>query len=67
MERLTVAEIEETLRGMGSDLGQAEEHLRFIAQGCSGVYRVSKRQQRQLGHAAALLKLAKEVALEAGK
>lgn len=52
---------------MGSDLGQAEEHLRFIAQGCSGVYRVSKRQQRQLGHAAALLKLAKEVALEAGK
>lgn len=66
MERLTVVEIEQTLLQGGTDLQEAEQHLRFLAGGCSGVYRVTEHQRRQLEHAAELLKLSRRIALEAG-
>ncbi|MEN9767001.1 MAG: hypothetical protein RLZZ32_961 [Cyanobacteriota bacterium] len=66
MERLTVVEIEQTMREMGSNLEEAEQHLRFLAGGCGAVYRVTAHQRRQLEHAAELLKLSRRIALEAG-
>ena len=66
MERLTVVEIEQTLREMGTDLQEAEQHLRDLAGGCGAVYRVTEHQQRQLEHAAELLKLSHQIALGAG-
>ena len=66
MERLTVAEIDTFLRECGHDLEEAVSHLRDLAGGCRGVYRVSEHQRRQLEHAAELLKLSRTIALEAG-
>ena len=61
-----MVEIEQTLLQGGTDLQEAERHLRFLAGGCGAVYRVTAHQQRQLEHAAELLKLSRRIALEAG-
>lgn len=66
MQKLTAAEVERFLCEVGSDLRQAGEHLRFLAGGAGGAYRVSEGQRRQLEHAAALLDLSREAALSAG-
>lgn len=62
MERLTVVEIETFLRDVGTDLQEAEQHLRDLAGGCGGVYSVTAQQRQRLEVAAELARLTLEAA-----